>query len=101
MNGLKTTLISILTIGLLAGSTVGVAAQDEGEAGLDVPAPFLARFGPGPDEEALWDAETRILGTTGTLVEATDPRVSGLVTAFTAAGGVGNRVSHLPSCVRT
>ena len=29
MKGLKTTLISILAIGLLAGSPVGVAAQDE------------------------------------------------------------------------
>ena len=31
MRTIKTTAISILTVGLLAGSTVGVAAQDEGD----------------------------------------------------------------------
>jgi hypothetical protein len=36
MRAIKTTTISILAVGLLAGSAVGVAAQDE-EANTDAP----------------------------------------------------------------
>ena len=79
MKGLRTTLISILAIGLLAGSAVGVAAQDD----LMEPAAATGTVTPAAQEE----------GGTPTLVEgfgmqrdgvvftstweSTDPRVAG------------------------
>ena len=67
MRGIKTITISILAVGLLAGSAVGVAAQDG-----DPLAPAYVEFTSGwpVDEPLLLDAE----------VTASDPRVSGLLT---------------------
>ena len=44
MKGLKTSVISILAIGLLAGSAVGVTAQDEEAADPMAPAVFEIGF---------------------------------------------------------
>ena len=79
MRTIKTTTISILTLGLLAGSTVGVAAQDE-EATTDAPV--------GPSYftgQLVSDFEATPFGSNGVLfegdaVEVSDPRVSGSLT---------------------
>lgn len=82
MKGLKSTVVSILTIGLLAGSAAGVAAQDE-ETDVSTPAYVTWEVTGDPinvidgafDEEA---AEMRGLTVQGVPVEASDPRLSGL-----------------------
>jgi len=80
--GLKTTTISILAIGLLAGSTVGVAAQDEAVTDLGSPVYFTWTAGePASAIEGTFDedaGELRGAGAEGIPVEASDPRVSGL-----------------------
>jgi hypothetical protein len=89
VKGLKTTFISILAIGLLAGSAVGVVAQDE-EADPIAPSAFRADFagfpGGGPPDISF-DPETG-LESLGIIFEATDPRASGLLTVVAARGGV-------------
>jgi hypothetical protein len=83
VKGLKTTLtIAIaMAIGLLAGSAVGVAAQDD--AGME-PSFFTAQFGDGTgfEDSELVGADpefSRTLNITGTTVDATDPRASGVM----------------------
>ena len=78
MKGLKPTLVSILAVGLLAGSVVGVAAQD-GWRDLRAPATFEGSFGP---ERFSIDAVTGLPVTVSTF-EAADPRASGTWTQFT------------------
>ena len=79
MRTIKTTTISILALGLLAGSALGVAAQDE-EAATDAPV--------GPSYftgQLVSDFEGTPFGSNGVLfegdaIEVSDPRVSGSLT---------------------
>ena len=64
MRAIKTTTISILALGLLAGSAVGVTAQDEA-----TPVEFTGAIGFGPYGGSYWDTP---------IVEPfTDPRLAG------------------------
>jgi hypothetical protein len=82
MRGIKTTTIAILTLGLLAGSTVGVAAQD-----ADPMAP--STFSMQNAEEPVVSTDP---GTGATIavgpVESTDQRASGTLTQVTAQAQV-------------
>ena len=86
MRGIKTISISILTIGLLAGSAVGVAAQDEGAADPMAPSFFAVEYVAGDNfefDEGTFEEVAPGLEredgsvTTGLFVEADDPRASG------------------------
>jgi len=83
VRAIKTSIISILAIGLLAGSAVGVAAQEE-EAAADLSTPVYVTWTAGEpasvidgvfDEDA---GELRGLVIQAAPVEASDPRLSGL-----------------------
>ena len=95
MRVLKTTTISILAIGLLAGSAAGVAAQDE-ETDVSTPAYVTWEVTGDPvnvidgafDEEA---AEMRGLVVQGAPVEASDPRLSGMY--YYVINGNGQKLS--------
>jgi hypothetical protein len=84
VKGLKPTLISILAIGLLAGSAVGVAAQDEAAdpmAPAYVTGTVASGGGGSQGTTTSADGFTRIDGYESTnLWEASDPRLNG--TAF-------------------
>jgi len=91
MRTTKNTTISILAVGLLAGSAVGVAAQDEEAMGASTPVYVTWTAGEPTstidgtfDEEA---GELRGLVVQGAPVEASDPRLSGLY-YFAANGNV-------------
>jgi hypothetical protein len=73
VKGLKPTLISAIAIGLLAGSAVGVAAQDEAADPM-APSMFTAAV-TGPPEPTT-DPETGLTILVAPF-ESTDPRVSG------------------------
>jgi len=84
VKGLKPTFISILAIGLLAGSAVGVAAQDEEIA---APVEFTAKwvFGGGvrSDKTEVGDGVLMTRGGAwrpGVLTAASDPRLEGTLT---------------------
>jgi hypothetical protein len=82
VRAIKTTTISILAIGLLAGSAVGVAAQEE-EAEPSTPAyvTWEVTGDPTSVEDGAFDEELgqmRGLVVYGAPVEASDPRLSGL-----------------------
>ena len=87
MRAIRTTTISILAIGLLAGSAVGVAAQDEDAA--DMPTGAESFFGTfAVDwEPTTWGTETIVDGVDQSrgyvnsqgLLETTDPRLTGSV----------------------
>jgi hypothetical protein len=90
VKGLKPTFISILAVGLLAGSAVGVMAQDE-EIAADLSTPVYVTWTAGEpasvidgvfDEDA---GEMRGLVVQAAPVEASDPRLSGL--AYFASNG--------------
>ena len=74
MRTIKHNTISILAVGLLAGSAVGVAAQDE----VDPMAPSTFTTEPIGEPEVTADPETG-LGTLVAPYEATDPRASGTI----------------------
>jgi len=80
VKGLKTTLIAAIAVGLVAGSTVGVVAQDDPMAPAQV-----TGTGPYPVEVSLgsraWeDGALRERGMRfATTWEASDPRLSGVV----------------------
>jgi len=87
VRAIRTTTISILAVGLLAGSAVGVSAQDE-EAAADVPAGssyFTGTYTPvgtpvaGGSVTTGPDGLTQMLGEVyaGETIETSDPRVSG------------------------
>jgi hypothetical protein len=82
VRAIKTTAISILAIGLLAGSTVGVTAQDEEEADLATPSYYTWTAGePTSTTEGTFDEDTgemRGFVLEGIPVEASDPRASGV-----------------------
>jgi hypothetical protein len=78
MKGLKPTLISAIAIGLLAGSAVGAAAQDEAAAAMASSAFTMEAVGDGPPEFSEDPATGLPLVTVE--VEATDPRASGTLT---------------------
>ena len=79
MRTIRTTTISILAVGLLAGSAVGVAAQDD-EAATDAP------IGPSYfTGQLVSDFDGTPFGSNGVLfegdvIEVSDPRVSGSLT---------------------
>ena len=86
MRAIKTTTISILALGLLAGSAVGVAAQDDASADPTAPAFFEVEYIAGDDfemvegtYEELGPGLERYEGEVvrGMLVDAEDPRASG------------------------
>lgn len=84
MKGLKTTLMAAIAVGLVAGSTVGVVAQDDPMAPAAV-----TGTGPYPEEVALgsraWeDGAMRYKDLRqNTIWEASDPRLSGAVSLTT------------------
>ena len=80
MRTIKTTTISILAVGLLAGSAVGVAAQDEADPMAS--STFTAQV---IGEPEFIEAEPGTgQGTMVATLEATDPRVSGTWSQFEA-----------------
>ena len=81
MRAIKTSIISILAIGLLAGSAVGVAAQDEDSM---VPSTFTAKGefvgrGTAGDPQFV-DGAMHVRGDFTLDVDSTDPRVTGTYT---------------------
>ena len=82
MRAIKTSIISILAIGLLAGSTVGVAAQDEETAGPATPAYATGTVGePANFVDGTYSEDNRVLRGQrfeGVPVESSDPRLAGL-----------------------
>ena len=78
MRVIRTTTISILAVGLLAGSAVGVAAQDDSQAPASVTGTFTTPEGVGVPTGAWENGATRMrdLGFTSTW-DASDPRLSG------------------------
>ena len=100
MRVIKTTTISILALGLLAGSAVGVAAQDDA-ANTMAPSVFTTSPVPGPPEFSE-DAAT---GLPVAVVEftATDPRAAGMMTAIEDVSDIeadGRAYSVLSASVR-
>jgi hypothetical protein len=80
MRAIKTTTISILAVGLLAGSTVGVAAQDE-EAAAGTGTPIMVA-GTMDDDASVQRSDTVI---EGIRFEMDDPRLTGTATLATHA----------------
>ena len=80
MRGIKTITISILAVGLLAGSAVGVVAQDE-EAEASTPAYVTGTLGPPADfVEGTYSPDAmRGEQLLGIPVDASDPRLTGLL----------------------
>jgi hypothetical protein len=83
MRDVKTTIIFILAVGLLAGSAVGVAAQDE-EASAQGPVEFTAKWAFGPELRTetyeAGDGVTMYRGGAwrpGVITAASDPRLEG------------------------
>ena len=89
MRGIRNTTIAIFALGLLAGSAVGVAAQDE-EATTDAP------IGPSYfTGQLVSDFEGTPFGSSGVLfegdaIEVSDPRVSGSLTRAGTANFVND-----------
>ena len=86
MRTIKTTTIPILAIGLLAGSTLGVAAQ-EADTTAQGPVEFTATWSWGPDVRTdTMEGEEGVVMTRGgawrpgVITGATDPRLEGAVT---------------------
>jgi hypothetical protein len=89
VRAIKTTTISILAIGLLAGSAVAVTAQDD-EAATDAPVgssyftgELISEFTPtvnGSNTEVNGRIEGRGVLFEGDAIEVSDPRVSGSLT---------------------
>ena len=86
MQVIKTTAISILTIGLLAGSAAGVAAQDE-DTTAQAPVEFTAKWSWGSNVRAdTWEAVDGSVMTRGgawrpgVITSASDARLEGAVT---------------------
>lgn len=89
MRGIKNTTISVLAVGLLAGSAVGVAAQDE-EAATEPSTPAIVtgtQLGVGaPVQEATESVVDGVIQDRGLVIggerfEADDPRLTGSVTS--------------------
>ena len=80
MRALKTTTISILSIGLLAGSAVGIVAQEDSQAAASVTGTFTTPQGAAAGTDAWEDGalRTRDLRFTSTW-DASDPRLSGAI----------------------
>ena len=76
MRVIRTTTISILALGLLAGSAVGVAAQDE----ADPMAPSTFTWSYGDASNLVGEVIFRADGAEGYTVVALDPRASGEMT---------------------
>jgi hypothetical protein len=92
MQMLKPGLASILAFGLLAGSTVGVAAQDEDPM---APSTFTMQNADEPDVTTDGTGATMVVGP----IESTDQRATGTLTQVAAgamvdvADGDGGRIS--------
>ncbi len=80
VRAIRTTVISILAVGLLAGSAVGVAAQEDTQAPAPVTGTFTVPEGVGEGSRAWEDGAMRHrdLRFTSTW-DASDPRLSGAV----------------------
>jgi hypothetical protein len=78
LRAIKTTVVAALGVGLLAGSSFGVAAQDEAEAPFETPVYYTWENGDWVDfEEGTFDEETGVLtGRSGGSIPltASDPR---------------------------
>jgi len=76
---IRTTFISILAVGLLAGSAVGVTAQEDTQAPASVTGSFTTPQGVSPGSDAWEDGamRTRDLRFASTW-DASDPRLSGV-----------------------
>jgi hypothetical protein len=85
VKGLKSTLTMAIAIGLLAGSAVGVTAQDEENAA----AAFTMEVTGTPDSSD-YDETTKVSSTINMGVEATDARASGLLSWTGFYGDVGS-----------
>jgi hypothetical protein len=85
VKGLKPTLISAIAIGLLAGSAVGVTAQDE-EADVAEPVPFTVRFMPSNSVRAAqYSVDRGVRKELGNcwapvIADPSDPRLAGTLT---------------------
>ena len=86
MRAIRTTTISILALGLLAGSTVGVAAQDA-DTTTQAPVEFTAKWSWGSSVRAdtmEWDEGVVMTRggawRPGVMTSASDPRLEGAVT---------------------
>ena len=92
MRTLRSGLITVIAIGLLAGSAAGVAAQAELDeltehfATTDPMGPSVLTLELGDAAEFTEDEDGGIITTTGRPVEATDARASGLLTLVDAYG---------------
>ena len=101
MRTIKTITIFILAVGLLAGSAVGVAAQDEAADPM-APATFEVGFvnGPGGDElegtttDTEYGESRRGFGFVDFPFEAGDARASGLMTFVDNDEVVGNALAR-------
>ena len=82
MRAIKTTTISILTVGLLAGSVVGVAAQDEADP--MAPSTFTVQLAGEPRVTTDNTGTTKLVGEW----ESTDQRASGTLTQVVASAPV-------------
>ena len=82
MRAIRTPTLSILVLGLLAGSAVGVAAQD-----ADATAPSTFTMQNASEPEVTNDPGTGALIAVGP-VESTDPRASGTLTQVTGSAPV-------------
>jgi hypothetical protein len=101
LKGLKTTIATALAVGLLAGSAVGVAAQDEEPAGSTYFTGTIARDGNLVSEpsETIVDGilEGRGIVFEGESLEATDARMTG--TLSRALNGNVHKVSDFEDVV--
>jgi hypothetical protein len=102
VKGLKPTLVSILAIGLLAGSAMGVAAQDEVGAGPES-ATFTIDFNFSAPTEVIVDEASGLETLVDMPFRATDPRAAGLLTVILAEGdltGDGLRSQYIKEGLR-
>ena len=101
MRTVKATITSILALGLLTGSAVGVAAQEED--GVVNIAPFLWSIGGEPDSQPGTTDDSvagRIVDSgiidTGAVVATTDPRLAGVGTTVYNGVMLGDPESAAP-----
>lgn len=100
MRAKTTTIISIIAAGLLAVSTVGVAAQDEDAADPMAPAEFKVDYAGEPEAyleatatETEYGESIRGLGEVNVPLQAGDPRASGLLTVVANEEVLGQAVA--------
>jgi len=83
VKGLKPTLVTVIAIGLLTGSAVGVAAQDEVEAPVEFTAKWAFGGAVRPQTSESVDGVAMTSGGAwrpGVITQASDPRLQGTLT---------------------